>query len=125
LSAEAGRHGDGGDPSPSHKSSHRTEFDAVTLERGVTHDLDFERWANNARDSGAEPNSEVSRNNFRKDIVIEIYNEADELTIAYKVYRCWVSKYQALPNVNANANAVAIEHIRLENEGWELTRFAS
>ena len=56
---------------------------------------------------------------FRKDIIIEVYNEAGQLAIAYKVYRCWVSEYQALPELDANANAVAIQTIKLENEGWE------
>ena len=56
---------------------------------------------------------------FRKDIIIEVYNEAGQLAIAYKVFRCWVSEYQALPDLDANANAVAIQHIKLENEGWE------
>ncbi|MGH9937590.1 MAG: phage tail protein, partial [Blastocatellia bacterium] len=39
--------------------------------------------------------------------------------LAYKVYRCWVSDYQAMPDLDANANAVAIQTIKLENEGWE------
>ena len=63
--------------------------------------------------------SEVSLKDFRKDVIIEVYNEAGQLAIAYKVYRCWVSEFQALPDLDANANAVAIQHIKLENEGWE------
>ena len=62
---------------------------------------------------------EVSLKDFRKDIILEVYNEAGQLALAYKVYRCWVSEYQALPDLDANANAVAIQHIKLENEGWE------
>jgi phage tail-like protein len=65
------------------------------------------------------PGSEVSLKDFRKDIYLELYNEAGQLVMAYKIYRCWVSEYQALPQLDANANAIAIEHIRLENEGWE------
>ena len=61
----------------------------------------------------------MSLANFRKDIYLEFYNEAGQLVIAYKIYRCWVSEYQALPDLDANANAIAIEHIKLENEGWE------
>jgi len=117
---EVVEHREGGDPSTSRKSPGRTEYDAITLERGVTHDAEFERWANKVWAHGRAAGSEVSLADFRKDIVIEFYNEAGQLTLAYKVYRCWPSEYQALPDLEANSNAVAIEHLRLENEGWEL-----
>jgi phage tail-like protein len=113
------KHRAGGDPSTSHKSPGRTEYEAITLERGVTHDTEFEEWANRVWNFGAGLGAEVSLANFRKDIVIELYNEAGQLVIAYKVYRCWVSEYQALPVLDANAPAVAIQHIKIENEGWE------
>ena len=113
------KHREGGDPSSSHKSPGRTEFDAITFERGVTHDLEFERWANKTWNFGAGPGSEVSLKDFRKNIVLELYNEAGQLVLAYKIYRCWVSEYQALPELDANASAVAIQHLVLENEGWE------
>ena len=112
-------HREGGDPSTSRKSPARTKFDAITLERGVTHDTEFEKWANKVWNFGAGLGAEVSLKDFRKDLIIEIYNEAGQLAIAYKVYRCWVSEYQALPDLDANAGAVAIQHIKLENEGWE------
>jgi phage tail-like protein len=38
-------HREGGDPSTVRKSPGQTKFEAVTLERGVTHDPDFEQWA--------------------------------------------------------------------------------
>jgi phage tail-like protein len=116
---EVVKHREGGDPSSSRKSPGRTEYDAITLERGVTHDLAFEQWALTVWSLGAGLGSEVSLASFRKDILIEVYNEAGQLVITYKVYRCWVSEYQALPDLDANANAVAIQHIKLENEGWE------
>ena len=86
---------------------------------GVTHDTEFEKWANKVWNFGSGLGAEVSLKDFRKDIIIEMYNEAGQLAIAYKVYRCWVSEYQALPDLDANANAVAIQTIKLENEGWE------
>jgi phage tail-like protein len=116
---EVVKHRDGADPSTSRKSPGRTEFDAVTLERGVTHDPDFEAWASKVWRVGAGLGAEVSLKDFRKDIIIDFFNEAGQLAISYKVYRCWVSEYQALPDLDANANAVAIQHIKLENEGWE------
>ena len=116
---EVVRHRTGGDPSSSRKSPGRSEFEAVTLERGVTHDLDFERWAAKVWNFGAGLGAESSLKDFRKDIIIEVYNEAGQLALAYKVYRCWVSEFQALPDLDANANAVAIQTIKLENEGWE------
>ena len=113
------KHREGGDPSSDRKSPGRSNYEAITLDRGVTHDLEFENWANKVWNFGAGLGSEVSLKDFRKDFLIEIYNEAGQLAIAYKVYRCWVSEYQALPDFDANANAVAIQHIKLENEGWE------
>ena len=112
-------HREGGDPSTSHKSPGRTEFDAIILERGVTHDPEFEKWANKVWNLGGGAGAELSLKDFRKDILLELYNEAGQLVFAYKIYRCWVSEYQILPNLDANASAVAIEHLKLENEGWE------
>ncbi len=116
---EVVKHRDGGDPSSSRKSPGRNEYDAITLERGVTHDKEFEQWANKVWSLGAGLGAEVSLKDFRKDIIIEVYNEAGQLAFAYKVYRCWVSEYQAESDLDANANAVLIQHIKLENEGWE------
>jgi phage tail-like protein len=118
-STELVEHREGGDPSSSRKSPGRSKFEAITLERGVTHDLEFENWANKVWNFGSGLGAEVSLKDFRKDIIIEVYNEAGQLALAYKVYRCWVSDYQALPDLDANANAVAIQTIKLENEGWE------
>ena len=116
---EVVKHREGGDPSTSRKSPGRTEFEAITLERGVTHDVEFEAWAAKVWQVGAGLGAEVSLKDFRKDIIIEFYNEAGQTAISYKVYRCWVSEYQARPDLDANANAVAIQHMKLENEGWE------
>ncbi len=116
---EVVKHRDGGDPSTSRKAPGRTEYDPITLERGVTHDTEFEKWANKIWNFGSGLGSEVSLKDFRKDIIVEIYNEAGQLALAYKVFRCWVSEWQAAPDLDANANAVAIQSIKLENEGWE------
>jgi phage tail-like protein len=112
-------HREGGSPSLAHRSPGQTEYNAITLERGVTHDEDFEQWANKVWTYGNAPGQEVSLKDFRKDIIIELYNEAGQKVLAYKVYRCWVSEYTALPELDASANAVAIQSLKLENEGWE------
>jgi phage tail-like protein len=120
---EVVKHREGGDPSTSRKSPGRTEYEPITLERGVTHDLAFEQWANkvwsyaNAQAQNAD--QEVSLADFRKNIIIDLFNEAGQKVLSYNVYRCWVSEYQAFPDLDANANAVAIQHIKLENEGWD------
>ena len=116
---EVVEHREGGDPSTSRKSPGRSKYEAITLERGVTHDVEFEQWANKVWNFGSGLGAEVSLRDFRKDIIIEVYNEAGQLALAYKVFRCWVSEYQSLPDLDANANAVAIQHIKLENEGIE------
>ena len=118
-STELVEHREGGDPSTSRKSPGRTKFEAIALERGVTHDREFEQWANKVWNFGSGLGAEVSLADFRKDLIIEVYNEAGQLALAYRVFRCWVSEYQALPDLDANANAVAIQTIKLENEGWE------
>jgi phage tail-like protein len=118
-STEVVEHPEGGDPSSARKSPGRTKYEAITLERGVTHDPEFERWASKVWSYGHQLGSEVSLKDFRKDIILEVYNEAGQLALAYRIYRCWVSEYQALPDLDANANAVAIQHVKLENEGWE------
>ena len=112
-------HREGGDPNTQRKSPGRTEYQPITLERGVTHDTEFESWANKVWNFGSGLGAEVSLKDFRKDVIIDVYNEAGQLVISYKVYRAWVSEYQALPDLDANANAVAIQHIKLENEGIE------
>ena len=116
---EVVKHREGGDPSSSRKSPGRTEYEAITLERGVTHDVEFERWANKVWNYGSGLGAEASLRDFRKDVIIEFLNEAGQVVQAYKVFRCWVSEYQALPDLDANANAVAIARAKLENEGWE------
>jgi phage tail-like protein len=116
---EVVKHRSGGDPSTSLKSPGRTEHDAITLERGVSHDQDFEHWANKVWNFGSGLGGEVSLKDFRKDIILELMNEAGQIVLSYAIYRAWVSEYQALPDLDANANAVAIAKIKLENEGWE------
>lgn len=116
---EVVKHSVGGDSSTSRKSPGQSEFEAITLERGVTHDPEFEKWANKVWNFGSGLGSEVSLQDFRKDIIIEMYNEAGQLAISYKVFRCWVSEFQAIPELDASANAVAIQTLKLENEGWE------
>ena len=118
-STEMVEHREGGDPSTSRKSPGRTKFEAITLERGLTHDPEFEVWANKVWNYGSGLGAEVSLADFRKDLLIEVYNEAGQLALAYKVYRCWVSEFQALPDLDANGEGIALETVKLENEGWE------
>jgi phage tail-like protein len=89
------------------------------MERGITHDEKFRQWANAVWNYGAGPGAEAALKCFRKDIIIDVFNESGQLVLSYKVYRCWVSELQTLPDLDANANAVAIESIKVENEGWE------
>jgi phage tail-like protein len=117
---EVVKHREGGDPSSSRKSPGRTEYEPLTIERGVTHDLNFARWANKVHLLGAGLGSELSLADFRKDLILHVLNEAGQVAIGYKIYRAWPSEYQALPDLDANANAVAIELLKLEYEGFEL-----
>lgn len=116
---EVVKHRAGGEPTTQHKSPGKTDYEAITLDRGLTMDKAFNDWAALVWNYGAGLGSQVSLANFRKDLYLEFYNEAGQLVIAYKIYRCWVSEYQALPELDSNGNVIAIEHIKLENEGWE------
>lgn len=87
------------------KAPTRDKYDVITLERGVTHDLAFALWARG--------------NGGRRNLAIELLNAAGQPVVRYKFYNSWVAHYPAMPNLDANANAIAIQHIKLENEGWE------
>jgi phage tail-like protein len=120
-STEVVKHRAGGDPSLVRLSPGQSTYDPITLERGVTYDVAFLQWANKIWNDpnavGTDP--DVSLKDFRKDITIELYNEAGQKVLGYNVYRCWVSEFQALPVLDGSDNAVAIQILRLENEGWE------
>jgi phage tail-like protein len=109
----------GGDPSNSILSPGKQKYEPITCERGLTMDMAFNQWAGLVWNYGAGLGSEVSLANFRKDLYLEFYNEAGQLVMAYKLYRCWVSEYHALPDLDAGGNAIAIEYIKIETEGWE------
>lgn len=118
-STEVVKHREGGDPSTSRKSPGQTEYEGITLERGVTHDIQFEQWANKVWNFGAGLGAEVSLKDFRKDLVLEINNEAGQVALAYRLYRCWPSEFTAFPDLDASASATAIQSLKLETEGWE------
>lgn len=116
-STEPVMHREGGDPSTARVSPSVWKFEPLTLERGVTHDPEFEKWANLIYTTDGD--AAISLKTFRKDIIIELLNEQGVVAKAYKVYRCWVSEYQALPELDANAHVIAIENMVIQNEGWE------
>lgn len=108
----------GGDPTTVRKLPGGTKYEAVTLEQGLTHDPMFEEWANKV--NSIEGDAGMSLKEFRKDIVINVMNLQGQVAISYKVFRAWVSEYQALPDFDAGTtNAVGIQSIKLEHEGWE------
>jgi phage tail-like protein len=112
-------HREGGDPSTVRKSPGQVSYEAVTLERGITHDKVFEQWMTKVWNYGSGLGAEVSLKDFRKDIILELYNEAGAVAIAYKIYRCWPSEAQVMPDLDASASAIAIQTLKLENEGFE------
>src|SRR5262249_61157215 len=116
-STEVVQHSEGGDAAhASRKSPGKTEYESVTLERGLTRDRDFANWANAvSRYSRSGPEKD-----FRKDVRLEVFDEWGTMVLAYRLFRCWGSEYQALPELDASANAVAIETIKLELEAWEI-----
>ena len=114
---EVVKHRSGGDNSTDHKSPGRTSYEAITMDRGITHDIEFEKWANVVHPYSGDPGMDLA--NYKKDLTLEVMNEKGQVALRYFIYRCWVSEFQALPDLDANANAVAIEHLKIEIEGWE------
>jgi phage tail-like protein len=110
---------EGGGDSTTHKIPGLTKFEPVTLERGVSHDPDFEQWANSVASHSVRPGQTPPLKDFRKDIELELVNEAGRVLLSYRIFRCWVSEFQALPDLDANSNAIVFEHVVLQNEGWE------
>lgn len=115
-STEVVSHREGNDLSTPHHSPASSKFEAITLERGITYAPEFEAWASTVY--SAEGDAGVSLAGLRKDITIEMLNLQGSVVRAYHVFRCWVSEYTALPELDANANAIAFETIVLQNEGF-------
>ena len=115
---EVVEHREGSDPSTSHKSPGRTTYEPITLERGVTHDEAFEAWANQVWPWGGGAGAEASLKTFRKDVTLELHNEAGQVVLAYRIFRCWPSVFEALPDLDADGAAVAFQTLVLQNEGW-------
>lgn len=118
-STEVIRHREGADPSSTRLSPGLTSFEPVTLEAGLTHDAEFEAWANKVWTLRGGAGGEVSLKDFRKEVVLELFNEAGQLVMAYRIFRCWPSEFTAVPDLDANGNAVAFQKLVLQNEGWE------
>jgi phage tail-like protein len=114
---EVVKHRDGGDNSTDHKSPGRTSYDAITLERGLTHDPEFEAWANKVHPYSGDTAMDLA--GYKKNLTLEMMNEKGHVVYRYFLYNCWVSEYTAIPELNANANAVAIESLKIELEGWD------
>ncbi len=115
-STEVVKHREGGENSTDHKSPGRTSYDGVTMERGLTHDREFEAWANSVHPYSGDAGMDLV--NYKRDLILEVMNEKGHTAFRYFLYDCWVSEYTAMPDLDANANAVAIENIKFELEGW-------
>lgn len=110
-------HRHGGDNSRDHKSPGRTSYEAITMERGITHDRDFEKWANMVHPYAGDAAMDLVK--YKKNLLLEVMNEKGHVAFRYELYDCWVSEYTAMPDLDANANAVAIESLKIELEAWK------
>ncbi len=99
-----------------YKSRGRTTYDAIMLERGITHDVEFENWANQTTSYLGDATTSLI--DYKRDLILEVMNERGQVALRYNLHRCWVSEFQTMPDLDANANAVAIEHVKVELEGW-------
>lgn len=117
TTGEAVVHRDGAAPSHARVSPSTWKVEPITLERGITHDLEFESWINLVNNHAGD--SAMSLLHFRHDIRIMLLNEQGITVKAYNVYNCWPSQYTALPELDANAHVIAIEKIVLQAEDWE------
>ncbi len=107
------------DPNIDRISPGLTRYEPIVLERGLTHDTAFESWANLVWTYGTGLGSEMSLADYKKDIIIDLFNEAGQKVMSWRVYRCWPSEYVALAQLDANKSAIAIERLTLQHEGWQ------
>ena len=114
---EVVKHRSGGENSTDHKSPGRTTYDSLTMDRGITHDLEFEKWANLVHPFSGDTAMDLA--NYKKELTLEVLNEKGHVAKRYFLHNCWVSEFTAVPDLDANANAVAIETLKIELEGWE------
>ena len=114
---EVVKHRSGGENSTDHKSPGRTTYDSLTMDRGITHDLKFEKWANLVHPFSGDTAMDLA--NYKKELTLEVLNEKGHVAKRYFLHNCWVSEFTAVPDLDANANAVAIETLKIELEGWE------
>ena len=114
---EVVKHRWGGNNSYDHKSPGRTSYEGITLERGITHDLEFEKWANTVHNPEGDALMDLA--GYKKDLTMEVMNEKGQVALRYFMYDCWVSEFAAVPDLDANANAVAIENMKIEMEYWK------
>jgi phage tail-like protein len=117
---EVVQHRVGGDPSTKRKSPGLNDYDSVTIKNGVTQDRTLHEWAGKVWAIGNQLGMEVSLKDFRKDVTLEVYNEAGQLAMAYTLYRCWPSEFQALADLDANTGGILFQHLKLECEGWDM-----
>lgn len=110
-------HRSGGENSSDHKTPGRTSYDGLTLERGITHDPEFEAWADKVHPYAGDTAMDLA--NYKKELVLEVLNEKGHVALRYFLHDCWVSEFTAIPALDANANAVAVEMIKIEMNGWE------
>jgi phage tail-like protein len=110
-------HRAGGENSIEHKSPGRTSYEGITCERGITHDLEFENWANTVHKYAGDTSMDLV--GYKKELTLEVLNEKGHVALRYFLHACWVSDFTAVPDLDANANAVAIESMKIELEGWE------
>jgi phage tail-like protein len=110
-------HRAGGENSTDHKSPGRTQYDGLTLERGITHDPQFEAWANLIHPMAGDVAMDLVR--YKKELTLEVMNEKGQVALRYFLHGCWVSEFTAVPALDANANAVAVETIKIELDGFE------
>lgn len=114
---EVVKHRSGNNPAFDHKSPGRSSYDGITLERGITHDTEFEKWANAVHNPNGDALMDLA--GYKKDLTLEVMNEKGQVALRYFLRDCWVSEFTAVPDLDANANAVAIESMKIEMEYWE------
>lgn len=98
------------------KSPGRTKYESITLERGLTHDLEFEMWASQVH--GQEGSSITELRNYKKDMKIDLLNLQNQVAISWCLFQCWPSSFQTMPDLDAGQNGIAVESLTIEVERW-------
>jgi phage tail-like protein len=87
------------------------------MEGCITHDQGFGLWTNKMHSNGGDSLMDLA--SFKRELMLEVMTEKGHVVHRYFLHNAWVSEYTVIPDFEDNANAIAIESLKLEIEGYD------